>query len=62
MPVIAAVLFEFTLRELRLRTEDRADRKLTALRWLHPAERIRVQLRLAADDRLSAEAGHDLFT
>lgn len=56
MPVIAAVLFEFTLRELRLRTEDRADRKLTALRWLHPAERIRVQLRLAADDRLSAEA------
>ena len=56
MPVIAAVLFEFTLRELRLRTADRADRKLTALRWLHPAERIRVQLRLAADDRLSAEA------
>jgi hypothetical protein len=56
MPVIAAVLFEFTLRELRLRKAGRADRKLTALRWLHPAERIRVQLRLAADDRISAEA------
>lgn len=51
-----AVLFEFTLRELRLRTADRADRRLAALRWLHPAERIRVQLRLAADDQLSAEA------
>ena len=44
MPVVAAVLFEFTLRELRLRTADRADRRLAALRWLHPAERIRVQL------------------
>jgi len=56
MPVIAAVLFEFTLQELRLRTADRADRRLAALRCLHPAERIRVQLRLAADDQLSAEA------
>ena len=34
MPVIAAVLFEFTLRELRLRTADRAGRRLAALRWL----------------------------
>jgi Protein of unknown function (DUF2637) len=56
MPVIAAVLFEFTLRELRLRTAGRADRRLTALRWLHPAERIRVQLLLAADEQMSAEA------
>jgi len=56
MPVIAAVLFEFTLRELRQRKAGRPDRKLTALRWLHPAERIRVQLRLAADERISAEA------
>jgi hypothetical protein len=56
MPVIAAVLFEFSLRELRLRTAGRADRRLTALRWLHPAERIRVQLLLAADEQLSAEA------
>jgi hypothetical protein len=55
MPVIAAILFEFTLRELQLRT-GRADRRLTALRWLHPAERVRVQLRLAADDQISAEA------
>jgi hypothetical protein len=56
MPVIAAVLFEFSLRELRLRTASRADRRLTALRWLHPAERIRVQMLLAADEQMSAEA------
>ena len=55
MPVIAAILFEFTLRELQLRA-GRADRRLAALRWLHPAERVRVQLRLAADDHVSAEA------
>ena len=56
MPVIAAVLFEFTLRELRQRVSGRADRRLAALRWLHPAERVRVQLRLAADDHISAQA------
>ena len=57
MPVVAALLFEFCLRELRLRTlADRADRKLSAWRWLHPAERVRVQLRMAADEQLSAEA------
>jgi hypothetical protein len=56
MPVIGAVLFEFTLRELRLRSTGRADRQLTALRWAHPAERVRVQLLLAADDQISAEA------
>ena len=55
MPLIAAILFEFTLRELQLRA-GRADRRLAALRWLHPAERVRVQLRLAADDHISAEA------
>ena len=41
MPVIAALLFEFCLREMRLRTADRADRTLGALRWLRPAERFR---------------------
>ena len=41
MPVVAALLFEFCLRELRLRTlADRTDRKLSTLGWLHPAERI----------------------
>lgn len=55
MPIIAAILFEFTLHELRQRTAGRTDRRLTALRWLHPAERIRVQLRLAADGQVSAE-------
>jgi hypothetical protein len=37
MPVIAAVLFEFTLHELRQRSAGRADRRLTALRWNHVA-------------------------
>ena len=57
MPVVAALLFEFCLRELRLRTRaDRASRKPSALSWLHPAERIRVQLCMAASEQVSAEA------
>src|SRR6266851_280797 len=55
MPVIAATLFEFSLRETR-HTAGRTDRQLTGLRWLRPAERIRVQLQLAADETLPAEA------
>jgi hypothetical protein len=53
MPVIAAVLFEFSLRETR-HAASPADRRLTSLQWLHPAERIRVQLQLAADGALAA--------
>ena len=56
MPVIGAVLFEFTLRELRQRAAGRADRQVAALRWLYPAERIRVQRLLTADERISAQA------
>ena len=56
MPVIAAVLFEFTLRELRQRAAGRADRQMAAVRWLYPAERIRVQRLLAADEHISAQA------
>jgi hypothetical protein len=57
MPVVAALLFEFCLRELRLRTlAERPGRKLSALGWLHPAERIRVQLYLTAGEQVSAEA------
>jgi Protein of unknown function (DUF2637) len=55
MPVIAALLFEFCLREMRLRTANRADRTLGALRWLRPAERFRVQLCMAADQQVPAE-------
>jgi len=55
MPVIAALLFEFCLRETRLRTANRAGRTLNALRWLRPAERIRVQLCMAADQQVAAE-------
>jgi hypothetical protein len=54
MPVVAALLFEFCLREMRLRTANRADRTLGALQWLRPAERFRVLLCLAADQQLSA--------
>src|SRR5581483_5617563 len=55
MPVIAALLFEFCLREMRQRTANRADRTLNALRWLRPAERFRVQLCMAADQQVPAE-------
>ena len=56
MPVVAALLFEFCLRELKLRTvSDRACRALSAWRWLHPAERIRVQMHMAADAQVPAE-------
>jgi len=55
MPVVAAVLFEFCLREMRIRRTGRADRKLAGLRWLHPAERVRVQMHMAADELVSAE-------
>jgi hypothetical protein len=57
MPVVAALLFEFCLRELRLRTlADQARRNLSAWRWLHPAELIQVQICMAADEQVSAEA------
>jgi Protein of unknown function (DUF2637) len=56
MPVVAALLFEFCLRETRLRTlANRADRRLNVLRWLHPVERLRVQLCMAADEHMSAQ-------
>jgi Protein of unknown function (DUF2637) len=56
MPVVAAVLFEFTLRELRERKAGRTDRRIGAVRWLYPIERFRVQRTLAADEHLSAQA------
>jgi hypothetical protein len=57
MPVVAALLFEFCLRELRLRTlAGQAGSTLNAWRWLHPAEHIRVQIRMAAGEQVSAEA------
>jgi len=57
MPVVAALLFEFCLRELRLRTlAGQAGRNLSTWRWLHPAERIRVRICMAAGEQVSAEA------
>jgi hypothetical protein len=55
MPVIAATLFEFSLRETR-HIARHAGRKPTGLGWLRPSERIRVQLQLSADENISAEA------
>jgi hypothetical protein len=54
MPVIAAMLFEFSLRETRHVASD-AGRRLTGLGWLRPAERIRAWLLLSADETISAE-------
>ncbi len=57
MPAVAAVLFEFCVRELRLRKlSGQADRTLSTWRWLHPAERIRVQIHMAADAQVLTEA------
>lgn len=58
LPVIAAVLFEFALAETR-RARGRRDRRMSAVRWLHPIERVRVQMAMAADEDLSVdEATH----
>lgn len=54
MPVIAGVLFEFALHETK-RAAGRQDRRMTAVRWLHPIERVRVQLALAGDEAMPAE-------
>jgi hypothetical protein len=44
------------LRELRLRTlADQVGRKLSTLGWLHPAERIRVQLCMVTGEHVSPE-------
>src|SRR6266567_95545 len=51
MPVIAATLFEFSLRETTRQTRraaGRPDRRLAGLAWLHPIETIRAHLHLAA--------------
>jgi len=55
MPVIAAMLFEFSLRETR-HISERTDRRLTGPGWLHPVERIKVQLQLAVNPAMPAEA------
>lgn len=54
MPVIAATLFEFSLRETR-QAASPPGRKLPGLTWLHPVERIRVRVQKSADPMMSAE-------
>ena len=55
MPVIAATLFEFSLRESR-HTARGARQRLTGPGWLRPAEQIRVRLLLSADENVTAVA------
>jgi hypothetical protein len=50
MPVVAAVLFEFCLQET-----PAPGRKLSALRWLRPAEWVRIHLLMSASGTLSAD-------
>jgi len=55
MPVIAATLFEFSLRETR-HTARGVRQRLTGPGWLRPAEQIRVRLQLSADANVTAVA------
>lgn len=55
MPVIAATLFEFSLRETR-RTARGARQRWAGPGWLRPAEQIRVRLQLSADENVTADA------
>lgn len=54
MPVIAAMLFEFSLRETR-HVAGRADRRLGDWRWLRPVEWVQVKLLLATDGGLTVQ-------
>jgi hypothetical protein len=54
MPVIAATLFEFSLRETR-HTARGAQQRPAGPGWLRPAEQIRVRLQLSADENVTVE-------
>lgn len=54
IPIIAGVLFELAQSETRNKA-SREDRRITAIQWLHPIERTRVLLELAADTEISAD-------
>jgi Protein of unknown function (DUF2637) len=55
MPVIAATLFEFSLRETRHIARG-ARYRPAGPGWLRPVEQIRVRLQLSADENLTVEA------
>jgi hypothetical protein len=55
MPLIAAVLFEFSLRETRHAAWP-SGRMLAGSRWLRPGERMRVWALLTADETLTVQA------
>ncbi|MFI6510172.1 DUF2637 domain-containing protein [Streptosporangium sp. NPDC050855] len=54
IPIIAGVLFELAQAESRNQASN-PERRLTAIQWLHPIERIRVLLELAADTFITAD-------
>lgn len=54
IPVIAGVLFELAQAETRNQASD-PGRRLQAIQWLHPVERVRVLLELASDTDVSAD-------
>lgn len=54
IPVIAGGLFELAQAETRNKV-SRRDRRVTAVQWLHPVERVRVLLELASDAEISAD-------
>ncbi|MFI7126033.1 DUF2637 domain-containing protein [Nonomuraea sp. NPDC050153] len=54
IPVIAGVLFELAQAETRNQAAN-PERRLSAIQWLHPVERIRVLLELAADTTVTAD-------
>lgn len=54
IPVIAGVLFELAQAETRNQAAN-PERRVSAIQWLHPVERVRVLLELASDTSVSAD-------
>lgn len=53
--LVAATLWEIGLVEQRRSRQERPDRQIGWIRWLHPVERIRVLGELAANTEISAD-------
>lgn len=61
-PIVAALALEYLLQEsrrdrawLKEQAGEKAKRRLALIRWLHPVERLLVQLEMATDEDMSAE-------
>ena len=53
--LVAATLWELGLLEQRRQRQERPDRSLGLIRWLHPWERVQVLAELAADTEITAD-------